>query len=137
MTNIERIEEVGRMLDKHDKAMERLRDAWMVVPAFIWIKDTENHITFCNIQGAAAMGVKPGLHDISCDEIWPETARKYYANDMDVIAKNKAKLGINEPMYHTEKGRTVQVRTDKLPIHGIRDDRVVGIFVYAVEVEDG
>ena len=69
------------------------------VPATIWFKDTQNHLVRVNRAAAESVGLPADeLAGMPCEDIFPEEAEHYYADDLEVIRSGKPKYGIIEPL---------------------------------------
>jgi PAS domain S-box-containing protein len=85
------------------------------VPVRIWYKNSHNKILRLNPAAAKSMG--GNVEDFigrNAYEVFPEMAKKYHDDDLEVISTRKAKLGIIEK-YTPLKGQHGIVRTDKIP----------------------
>jgi PAS domain S-box-containing protein len=104
-------------------------------PAMIWYKDTKNNFVRVNPAAARTFG-KPvyKIEGVSCYDLFPDLAEKYYQDDLEVINSGKPKLDIIEPMI-TASGEHRWVQTDKIPL---RDEQgtVAGILVFAVDITE-
>jgi len=124
-------------LSRTEKAFRRQReDQRMIldaVPAMIWFKDKDNNILDCNEAAAASVGMLPrDLNGRSTYEVFPEQAKKFHDDDLEVIASGKPKLGIVEALM-TERGETRWVQTDKVPYYG-EDGKTTGVVVFCLDV---
>jgi PAS domain S-box-containing protein len=105
------------------------------VPAYIYFKDTENNILGISKSVATATGLPVeeivGRHS---SEIYPETADRYWVDDLEVIRSGEPKVGIVEPLP-VAGGERRWLLTDKIPY---RDDagRVSGVIVMASDITD-
>jgi PAS domain S-box-containing protein len=106
-----------------------------LLPAMIWVKDSHNVILRINQQAAQATG-KPVefLEGKSMLEIYPREAAKYYADDLDVMAAGRPKLGIVEKLRSPE-GTDVWIQTDKVPIPG-HGGEITGIVVMSQDITE-
>jgi PAS domain S-box-containing protein len=105
------------------------------VPAMIWYKDTRNNFIRVNPAGARTFGAPvEAIEGKSAYDLFPETADKYYQDDLEVITSGRPKFGIVEQMP-TATGGKIWVRTEKIPI---KDDAgtVTGLLVFAVDVTE-
>lgn len=114
---------------------EELRVLFDLIPALIWFKDTNNRLLRVNQRVADALG-RPvsAIEGRSCEEIYPDEARGFYADDLEVISTGKPKLGIVEQVQ-AAGGRKRWIHTDKVPY---RDDdgKVAGIVVVAQDITE-
>lgn len=105
------------------------------VPARIWFKDDQNNILRLNKPAAQSMGVTvEDAAGASTYDLFPEMAKKYHDDDLDVIHSGKPKLGIIEEYTPVNGGRG-WVRTDKVPY----TDPQTGnryIFVVAIDITE-
>ncbi|MEO7775028.1 MAG: EAL domain-containing protein [Steroidobacteraceae bacterium] len=120
-----------------DDALRRqqteLRALFDLLPAMIWFKDTENRILRVNKQVASAAGrAVSDIEGRATEEIYPDEAAKYYADDLEVIRSRVPKLGIIESMPAVN-GIEAWVQTDKVPVCDA-DGKVIGIFVMAQDI---
>jgi PAS domain S-box-containing protein len=105
------------------------------VRALIWYKDTENR--FLRVNRAAAESVGLTVADIegkTAQELFPDEADQFYADDLEVIQSGQPKLGIVEPLG-TASGEKIWVLTDKFPY---RDDagKVAGVIVFCMDITE-
>jgi PAS domain S-box-containing protein len=102
------------------------------VPAMIWFKDRHNRILRCNRAAAESSG-RPAaeLEGAAVEELYPDEAAKYAADDLEVITTGRPKLGIIEP-YQTG-GEKIWVRTDKVPLED-DEGNIAGVVVFAVDI---
>ncbi len=106
------------------------------VPAFVVYKDKNNRHLRVNRYAAELLG-RPAeeIEGKSAEEIGPvEQARKYYADDLEVIESGRAKRGIIEPLT-TANGETRWLETDKIPYLDL-SGAVVGVILFAVDVTE-
>jgi len=103
------------------------------MPALVMYKDTCNRALRINRFGAALLGLSAAeIEGRSLFEIDPEHAGRFYEDDLEVIRTGAPKLGVEE-IVGTADGRTVWLRTDKLPDRDARE-QIVGVVVFAVDV---
>ena len=85
------------------------------VPTRIFYKDDSNRILRLNAPAAQSMGMTvEQIEGASSFNLFPEIAKKYHADDLEVIRSGKPKLGIIEE-YLPRDGERGWVRTDKVP----------------------
>ncbi len=104
-------------------------------PAFIWYKDRDNKILRVNRPAAQSIGLtRAAVEGRSTHDLYPEEARKYHLDDLEVINSGQSKLNIVEP-YQIASGEKRWVRTDKVPY---RDEHgnILGVIVFALDVTD-
>ena len=122
---------VERALHREREELQLVLDA---VPALIWYKDLDNRILRCNKAVARSLGLETAeVEGRLVDELYPGEAHKYRADDREVIASGRPKLGIVETIETTTGRRWFE--TDKFPK---RDEsgRVVGIFVFSQDITE-
>ncbi len=103
------------------------------VPAMIWYKDTRNNIIRVNPAAAGSFGAPANaIEGKSVYDLFPETAERYYQDDLEVIRSGIPKFGIIEPMK-TTNGRNLWVRTEKIPLKDERG-KITGILVFTVDI---
>jgi len=105
------------------------------ISAYIYFKDTENNIIRISESVARVTGLpKSDIEGRHSSEIYPETADRYWADDLEVITAGKPKLGIIEPLPTTD-GDERWLLTDKVPYY---DDsgRVAGVIVMASDITE-
>ena len=103
------------------------------VPAMIWYKNTKNTIIRVNpaverIFGAPASAIEGK----SAYELFPEEAKDYYLDDLEVISSGRPKFNIVQQMP-TADGEKLWVRTEKIPL---RDElgTIIGLLVFSVDI---
>lgn len=85
------------------------------VPIRIFFKDDKNRILRLNEPAARSLGKTiEELEGQDTYALYPEVARKYHDDDLEVINSGVPKLGIVEP-YRPKDGTPGWVRTDKVP----------------------
>ncbi len=128
--------DVTEQKQMHDALLQQrteLRALFDLLPAMIWFKDTENRILRVNKQVAHAAGREVReIEGRATEEIYPDQAAKYYADDLEVIRSRVPKLGIVESLA-TVNGVQAWVQTDKVPVCDT-DGKVIGIFVMAQDI---
>ncbi len=104
-------------------------------PAMIWYKDLNNTFIRVNPAAAHAFGLSIGeIEGKSADDLFPETAEKYYRDDLEVIRSGEPKIGIIEQMQ-TAGGETLWVRTDKVPLKN-KNGKVTGVLLFVTDITD-
>ncbi len=114
---------------------EELRVLFDLIPAMIWFKDTESRFLRVNQRVAEVAGKTVAeIEGRPCEEIYPEYAEKYHADDLEVMRSGLPKLGIIEKL-HDHTGRARWIQTDKVPY---RDEtgKVVGIVAAAQDITE-
>jgi PAS domain S-box-containing protein len=107
-----------------------------LVPAMIWVKDTRNGFLRVNRRVVKATGLASDqIEGKSAEELFPNEAEAYYADDLEVINSGLPKLGIVEKLQG-QKGQELWVRTDKVPFRDV-NGKVTGLvaMVYDVTAE--
>ena len=103
------------------------------MPALVMYKDTCNRALRINRFGAALFGLPLAeIEGKSMFELDPEHAAQSFEDDLEIIRTGQPKLGLEE-IVGTADGRTVWLRTDKLPDRDAQD-QIVGVVVFAVDV---
>ncbi|WP_243358072.1 PAS domain S-box protein [Fundidesulfovibrio terrae] len=90
------------------------------IPARVFWKDLDLNYLGCNRPFAADAGLDSpeeivGKSDL--EMVWIEQANAYRADDREVISSGLPKLGYEEGQTHKD-GRTIWVRTNKVPLRG-------------------
>jgi PAS domain S-box-containing protein len=117
----------------HDRRAKESKLVFDSVPAMIWFKDDENRIIRCNRAAALTKGLAPeSMEGRQTEDLYPDEAAQYLADDLEVIRSGRPKLGIVE-LHLTGSGEKVWVRTDKIPW---RDETgaAAGVVVFATEI---
>lgn len=87
-----------------------------LMPAMIWVKDTKNGILQVNQRAASLAGMSvEEIEGKPSEEVYPEEAGKFYADDLEVIHSGLPKLGIVEKIGDAG-GNERWVLTDKVPV---------------------
>ena len=114
-----------------EEALEASRDLLAsiveTVPARVFWKDADLCFLGCNSLFACDAGFAHREDLVGKDDFqmpWREQADKYRADDRMVIESGTPKLGIEEPQS-TPDGRTIWLRTSKVPWHGV-DGKTIG-----------
>ena len=106
-----------------------------LMPAMIWFKDTQNGVLRVNQRAAEATGrTIEETEGKSMYDLYPQTAAKYYADDLEVIRSKVPKLGIVEKLPGAN-GREFWVQTDKVPVFD-REGTATGIVVMAQDITE-
>ncbi|MGI9384109.1 MAG: PAS domain S-box protein, partial [Methyloligellaceae bacterium] len=102
------------------------------VPVRILYKDDKNRILRLNKQAARSIGLSvKEAEGASVYDLFPEMARKYHEDDLEVINSNVPKLGIVQE-YTPRDGERGWVVTDKVPFI---DEETGRRFVFASSVD--
>ena len=89
------------------------------IPQRVFWKDRNFVYLGCNRSFALDAGLDDPSLIVGKDDFdlaWKATADLYVADDRLVLESNTAKIGIEEPMTFTD-GRTIWLRTSKVPLH--------------------
>ena len=131
--SIRYVVEKQRVVADQNRNENEFRTLFDILPAMIWIKDTENKILRINEQAAKAVGLTvkdiEGKHSA---EVYPKDAEKFYQDDLGVIRSGKSRLGIIESVAD-DSGNSIWVRTDKIPRFNAKGE-VSGIMVLAQDI---
>ena len=104
------------------------------VPAYIYFKDDKNNIIKTTKSVAEVTGLpKEKIEGRHSSEIYPEIADKYWADDLEVIATGKPKMGIIEPLP-AKDGQTRWLKTDKIPYFEKGADVASGVIVFCNDI---
>lgn len=91
------------------------------VPARIWHKDSHNRILRLNKTAADSMGLTvEEATGADTYDLFPDMAKKYHDDDLEVINSKKPLHGIVEE-YAPTKGEKGWVKTDKIPHYDSQD----------------
>jgi len=110
-----------------------LRLLFDFIPAMVCYKDTKNGFLRVNQRLAEPLGKTIAeIEGKSAEEIFPQEAAKYYADDLEVIQSGRPKLGIFESFQDRAK-QAVWLRTDKVPV---RDSTgaIIGLIVMCQDI---
>jgi len=137
----------GRLWNFHDvtaykqteAALQRqqteLRALIDLVPAMICVKDTHNKILRANQRVADQLGKRvEEIEGNSTEEVFPDRAANFYADDLSVIRSGVPKLGIVE-LLPDKRGDERWVQRDIVPYRD-RDKKVVGLVVMVQDITD-
>ena len=106
-----------------------------LLPAMIWIKDTENRILRVNKLAADNAGMSVAeIEGKPTSDIYPADAVRYHLDDLEVIRSGVPKLGIIESIPD-RNGRKLYVQTDKVPYFDT-DGKCIGIVVAARDITE-
>jgi PAS domain S-box-containing protein len=116
------------------KISEELRMIIDSSQSMISYKDKDNHFLFVNKAFTEIVGLsKESIEGRTAFEIFPEYAKKYWEDDSEVMATNRKKLNIIEPLL-TVKG-LVWLRTDKIP-YTDEQGNVIGVIGFSLDVTE-
>ena len=103
------------------------------VPVRIWYKDDQNKILRLNKRAAESMGMAVAdAEGKNTYDLFPEMAKKYHDDDLQVIQSGIPKLDIVEK-YTPLRGSEGWVRTDKVPYNSV-DGSLAGVFVVSQDI---
>lgn len=103
------------------------------VPAMIWYKDCHNRVLKVNRAVADMLGTPAEeIEGKTCAELYPNESEAFFADDLDVIATGRSKLGIIESLEDSSGNRR-WLSTDKVPF---LDDQgqVQGVICFCSEI---
>ncbi len=140
---MELVEALGEQLGDYVerlRAEERLRHKQReqqlildTVPAMIWYKDCRNRILRCNMAAARWYGRAPSeLEGRTAEELFPDRAAEYYADDLSVIRTRKARRGLVEHVI-SPAGQRCWLRRDLIPAED-ENGRINGVIVFAFDI---
>lgn len=113
----------------------RLRAIINAFPSHIFLKDCKNNILFLNQSGAEALGLAiEEVEGHSAYELYPESASRFYKDDLEVIKSGTPKTGIIEQI----ESRTAEnrwVSTSKFPWRDA-DGEIRGVAVVAHDITE-
>ncbi len=110
----------------HDDHLRTILDA---LPMMFFLKDTENRILLTNKAVADTLGVRPeDLEGTPTSQWYPDEAKKYHDDDLQVMRSRTPKLGIIEPLQ-VGGDEKHWITTDKYPYFD-SDGKVVGVLVF-------
>jgi len=102
--------------------------------SMIFYKDKENRFIFVNKAFTEISGVaKENIEGRTAFEVFPEYAKRYWEDDLEVMTTNRKKLNILEPLL-TAKG-LVWLRTDKIP-YVDEQGNVIGVIGFSLDVTE-
>jgi PAS domain S-box-containing protein/putative nucleotidyltransferase with HDIG domain len=105
-----------------------LRSVVENIPIRVFWKDAESRFLGCNSVFARDAGMSAPEDLLGKDDYqmgWREQAELYRADDKQVMDSDAPKLGIEEPQTAPD-GRTIWLRTSKVPLHR-PDGRILGV----------
>lgn len=106
-----------------------------LVPAQIWYKDDKNRFLRVNRRVCEDIGLPAeAIEGHYAEELFPDYAAKYYADDLEVLRSGKPKLGILEEVNRAT-GEIRVVQTDKIPAFD-REGRTTGLIAFAADVTE-
>ncbi|BAM04373.1 PAS domain-containing sensor histidine kinase [Phycisphaera mikurensis] len=112
-----------------------LRMIFNAVPALIFFKDCHNNVLRVNQAVADLMGMPlDRIEGRSTEELFPEEAASYYADDMDVLKSGVAKLGYVEKQT-LPSGKRIWLRTDKSPLYDA-DGEPLGVLAVVTDITE-
>jgi PAS domain S-box-containing protein len=94
----------------------------------IWIKDNQNRIVYINEQGARFLGgKKEDFVDKKVENLFPEMAKKYWSDDLEVIETGQEKLDFIQK-YTPLDQKPIWSRTNKIPFEYKGNDSCVLVY---------
>jgi PAS domain S-box-containing protein len=118
---------------RQEAGLNELRAIFDMVPAMIWLKDTEDRILRVN-QRVADMAGKSieEIEGTPASENYPQETARHYEDDLEVIHSGVSKTGIIEKL-RGPKGQELWVKIDKVPVLD-KDGTVTGLVVMAQDI---
>ena len=110
------------------QAHDLLRDVIDTAPIRVFWKDRESRYLGCNPAFARDAGKQSPAELIGLDDFamgWTPQAELYRADDRAIMRAGQARLNYEEPQ-HTPEGKTIWLRTSKVPLRDT-DGKVVGV----------
>jgi len=105
------------------------------VPAWIMFKDTNNRYVRVNLAAARIIGKSIAeIEGNSMYELFPDTTRDFYDQDLEVIQTKKPKIGVLEEII-LPNGEHVWVQTDTVPLFNDVEE-VIGILVVCTDITE-
>ncbi len=105
------------------------------VPAMIWYKDTKNNIIRVNPSVERIFGAPANeIEGKSAYDLFPEEAKDYFMDDLEVITSGRPKFNIIQQMP-TAAGGKLWVRTEKIPLRN-ELGAITGLLVFSVDITD-
>jgi PAS domain S-box-containing protein len=130
----EEAEERKRVEAELRRQQAEQRALFDLMPAMIWIKDTNNGILRVNQRVAEAVGRSIAeIEGRSMAEIYPEDAAEFFAEDEQIIRSRAPILGIVEPDRRSNGTRWIQM--EKVPYFD-DEGQVIGIIVMVRDVTE-
>jgi PAS domain S-box-containing protein len=106
-----------------------------LMPAMLCAKDKKNVFLRVNQRLAESAGMSVNeIEGKSAEELFPNEAAKYYADDLEVIESGKPKLAIIEKLK-SGNGDELWVQTDKVPLRD-KNGQVSGILVMIQDITE-
>ena len=103
-------------------------------PSMIFYKDRENRFILVNKAFMETIGLpKESIEGKTAFEVFPEYAKKYWEDDLEVMTTNRKKLNITE-IVKTPKG-LAWLRTDKIPYID-EQGNVIGVIGFSLDVTE-
>jgi two-component system, cell cycle sensor histidine kinase and response regulator CckA len=127
--------ELRRSLIALQQNEETLRVLFDLMPAMIWLKDTENVILRINSRVAESLG-KPieEVEGKSSLEIYPQDSARLYSEDLEIIQSGVPKLGIVE-MVRDQAGQALWLQKERVP-YCDKDGKVIGVIIMAQDITE-
>ncbi len=103
--------------------------------SMIYYKDKENRFILVNKAFTEIAGLpKEEVEGKTAFEIFPENARKYWDDDLEVISAKQKKIGILESLT-TSRGEVVWLSTDKIPYLD-EQGNVIGVVGFSLDITE-
>jgi PAS domain S-box-containing protein len=129
LTELKTLEECFKVCQEEDSLL------FDSVPALIWIKDDRNRILRANRLAAETLGLPAiSIEGHLTEELYPDEATQYLADDLDVIRSGMAKRNIIEPIRFAD-GSKRWVRTDKIPCR-VSQGTGNGVLVFSIDITE-
>jgi PAS domain S-box-containing protein len=119
VVNARDVTERRRAAEALRRSLDLLSTVVENIPARVFWKDSDLRYLGCNTAFARDAGRKRSEELLGKDDFemgWRDQAERYRADDRRVIESDVPKLGIEEPQS-TPEGRTIWLRTSKVPLH--------------------
>ncbi|MEI6242462.1 MAG: PAS domain-containing sensor histidine kinase [Chlamydiota bacterium] len=122
---------IEQELLQQKKELETILDS---VPAMVVYKDRENRFIRVNHAFEKVMGIpKAKIEGESCFTLFPEEAKKYWSDDVEVIEAGVPKRNIIESMK--VPSGTIWVQTDKVPYYDEKG-KIIGIIAFVLDITE-
>ena len=116
------------------KISEELRVIIDSSPNMVFYKDKENRFILVNKAFMEIIGLsKEDIEGKTAFEIFPEYAKKYWEDDLEVMTTNRKKLNILE-VVKTPQG-LAWLRTDKIPYND-EHGNVIGVIGFSLDITE-
>ncbi len=106
-----------------------------LVPAQIWYKDIHNRFLRVNRQVCNDIGLtKEEIEGHSAEELFPDFAKQFFDDDLEVFKSRRPKLGISEQI-NASSGDIRWLHTDKIPVFGDNGE-VNGLIAFVNDITE-